>query len=260
MSVIRLQGNCLSSGESRLEIRDADEFALCLHDGSRQEVNIDYGVDNIKVDNHVVSVGGQHCVRVVEHLFSALYALNLFNVRIDLFGDEIPFFDGSSQEFVSVLKGLPNNPRSGIKLMKRILVNEGSSSILYSPLETDELYIEMSLTHAYVGNQNITLKIDAANYGKEIAAARTFVFTDENDPRLKEIPAYGIGITGKMTYSATPLRFADEPVRHKILDLLGDLYVLKKPIYGRIRGKNTSHHLNLQFVRKLCSAMDKHDA
>lgn len=255
MSVIRLQGNCLSGGESLLEIRNADEFALCLHDGSRQEVNIDYGVNTIRVDNHVVSVGGQHRVRVVEHLFSALYALNLFNVRIDLFGDEIPFFDGSSQEFVSVLKGLPDNPRSGIKLTKRILVNEGSSSILYSPLETDELYVDMSLTHAYIGNQNMTLKIDEANYGKEIAAARTFVFTDENDPRLKEIPAYGIGITGKKTYSATPLRFADEPVRHKILDLLGDLYVLKRPIYGTVRGVNTFHRLNLEFVRKLYAAM-----
>jgi UDP-3-O-acyl-N-acetylglucosamine deacetylase len=114
----------------------------------------------------------------------------------------------------------------------------------------------MTLRHEYIGEQNLALKIDAAEYIKEIATARTFVFTEEGDPRLQRIPAYGIGITGKNTYSASPLRFADEPVRHKILDLLGDLYVIRQPIYGLIKGVNTSHCLNLEFVRELRAAME----
>jgi UDP-3-O-[3-hydroxymyristoyl] N-acetylglucosamine deacetylase len=140
------------------------------------------------------------------------------------------------------------------------MVKHGSGSLVYTPWGNDELHVEMSLTHTHIGRQKISLQIDAGSYENEIAAARTFVFTDEDDPRLRRIPDYGIGITERSTYSATPLRFADEPVRHKILDLLGDMYVLNSPIYGTIQGENTHHWLNLQFMRKLISAMDGNDA
>jgi UDP-3-O-[3-hydroxymyristoyl] N-acetylglucosamine deacetylase len=222
-------------------------------------MNIDYGIDKIRVDDHVVSVGGEHRVRVVEHLFSTLYALDLFNVCIDVHGDEMPFFDGSSKEFVNALKELPGDTGPGIRVRKGIRVNTESGWITYTPMETDELLVEMSLKHSYIGEERMALQLNAASYEKEIAAARTFVFTTEDDPRLSNMPAYGIGITEKSMHSATPLRYVDEPVRHKILDLLGDLYVLRKPIYGRIRGENTSHHLNLQFVRKLISTIKECD-
>ena len=255
MSVVRLKGSCLGGGESCLEIRNDERFALFLHNGAEQGLKIDYCIENININDHTVSVGGRHGMRVVEHLFSALFALRIFNVRIDLYGDEMPFFDGSSEEFAIALKEFGNDSLPGIRVDKRIAVKEGSSSIIYSPLGADELYIDMTLRHEYIGEQSLALKIDAARYAEEIAAARTFVFTEENDSRLQKIPTYGIGITGENTYSASPLRFADEPVRHKILDLLGDLYVLKRPIYGAIQGVNTSHRLNLEFVRRLCAAM-----
>lgn len=253
MNLIRLRGSCLGGGESRLEIRNADRFTLFLHNGAQQGLEIHYSIENIRIDGHTVSVGQQQKVRVVEHLFSALYALSLFNVRVDLYGDEMPFFDGSSQEFAVALQGLSGDSLPGLRAEGRVAVCEGGSSISYSPLKTDELHVDMTLKHEYIGEQNLALKIDAAQYIGEIAAARTFVFTEEDDPRLRRIPAYGIGITGKNTYSASPLRFADEPVRHKILDLLGDLYVLRRPVYGTIRGVNTFHRLNLDFVRKLCA-------
>lgn len=254
MNLVRLWGSCLGGGESRLELRNNDRFTLFLHNGGQQYLEIDYSIENIRIDDHTVSVGQQHKVRVVEHLFSALYALSRFNVRIDLYGDEIPFFDGSSKEFAMALKGLTDDSLPGLRAESCVAVHADGSSIIYSPLDTDELHVDMTLKHEYVGEQHLALKIDAAQYTREIAAARTFVFTDEDDPRLQKIPAYGIGITGKNTYSASPLRFADEPVRHKILDLLGDLYVLKRPVYGTIRAVNTFHRLNLDFVRKLCTA------
>lgn len=255
MNAIQLHGNCLGGGESRVEIRNHDRFALFQHNGAGVGLEIDYSIENIRVADHTVSVGRQHEVRVVEHLFSALYALNKFNVRIDLYGDEMPFFDGSSQEFAIALNGLADNSPPGVRLETHVAVQEGGSAIIYSPLAVDEMRIDMTLKHDYIGEQRVGLKIDAAEYTRGIAAARTFVFTKEDDPRLLKIPAYGIGITGKNTYSASPLRFADEPVRHKILDLLGDLYVLKRPIYGIIRGVNTFHRLNLEFVRRLYGAM-----
>jgi UDP-3-O-[3-hydroxymyristoyl] N-acetylglucosamine deacetylase len=255
MNAIRLQGSCLGGGESRVEIRNDDRFALFQHNGAGAGLEIDYSIENIRVADHTVSVGRQQKVRVVEHLFSALYALNKFNVRIDLYGDEVPFFDGSSHEFAIALRGLADDSLPGVRLERHVAVQEGGSSIVYSPLEVDEMHVDMTLKHDYIGEQRIDLMIDAAEYTRGIAAARTFIFTDEDDPRLLKIPAYGIGITGKNTYSASPLRFMDEPVRHKILDLLGDLYVLKRPIYGTIRGVNTFHRLNLEFVRRLYGAM-----
>lgn len=255
MSVVRLEGRSLSGLPSRVEIRMADRFGLYLHRDSRPPVEIIYDLSNIRVENHMVAVGGQHRLHVVEHLFSALYGLNLFDLRIDVYGDEIPFFDGSSRDFVVAVNGLKNHRVRGIKLGRRIFVRCGDSHICYTPLETDDLIIEMSLTHKYIGNERIMLKINPDSYEKEIAPSRTFVFTDDDDPRLQDLPPYGIGITGSKMYAAAPLRFPDEPVRHKLLDLLGDMYVLKKKIYGKISGENTSHELNLSFVHELMSAM-----
>ncbi len=255
MNAICLEGNRLGGGTGGVEITSTDRFSLYLNDGCRKPLHIDYDIDNIWINDHVVSIGNKYRVRVVEHLFSALYAMNQFSVRIDVHGNEIPFFDGSSREFVRALRELPDNACPGIRGSKPISIDENGSSISYTPLPNDELTIEMCLKHPYIAEERIALHVDAGTYEKEIAPARTFVFTTEDDPRLRNIPAYGIGITAKGVYSAAPLRFQDEPVRHKILDLLGDLYVLGRPLYGRICGKNTSHGLNLEFARRLISTI-----
>jgi UDP-3-O-[3-hydroxymyristoyl] N-acetylglucosamine deacetylase len=249
---VEIKGNCLSGDYSRLEVSTSDRFRLLLHEDSQSPTSIPLDIDNIIVDNHLVSIGQEHRVNVVEHLFSALYGLNLFNVEIDVFGNEIPFFDGSSQKFVEMLGQLrEQNLSEVLRLDNNILVAKGTSSILYEPSGKDTLIIEMELFHPYIKSQSICLEINKENYLKEIAPARTFAFVNENDPRLKNLPAYGIGITKNNIYSKEPLRFQNELVRHKILDLLGDLYVLKKKLIGKITCKNTSHHLNLKFVRKL---------
>jgi len=249
---VEIKGNCLSGDYSRLEVSTSDRFRLLLHEDSQPPTSIPLDIDNIIVDNHLVSIGQEHRVNVVEHLFSALYGMNLFNVRIDVFGDEIPFFDGSSQGFVEMLGQLREQNSSGVlRLDNNILVAEGTSFILYEPPKKDKLIIEMELTHPFIETQRITLEVNEETYVKEIAPARTFAFVNEDDPRLKNLPAYGIGITKNNIYSKEPLKFQNELVRHKILDLLGDLYVLRKRLVGKITCKNTSHHLNLKFVKKL---------
>jgi UDP-3-O-[3-hydroxymyristoyl] N-acetylglucosamine deacetylase len=257
MNIIHMEGYCLSGLRSQVEIQKSDRFALYSHHNSRAPVEVVYEIDNIMVDNHVVSVGGQCRVGVVEHLFSTLYGMKLFNVRIDVYGKEIPFFDGSSAYFTRKVQELNNDHMQGTRLASPIQVCDASGSIHYVPWDGDELVVEMSLTHPYINMQNLAIKITPASYAKEIAPARTFVFTDEHDTRLKDLPPYGIGITRDNVYAKTPLRFPDEPVRHKILDLLGELYILKRPIFGKITARNTSHRLNLQFMSKLLSALRK---
>jgi UDP-3-O-[3-hydroxymyristoyl] N-acetylglucosamine deacetylase len=259
MNTIYLEGFGLRGSRSRVAVQKSRRFALYSHVDSHGPAEIAYEIDNIAVENHVVTVGGLNGVAVVEHLFSALYGMDLYNVRIDVHGKEMPFFDGSSVQLVQALQKLKSDYVPGIRLADSIQVNDAGGSICYTPSAQDELVVEMSLTHPYIDRQDLSVRITPLNYIGDIAPARTFVFTDEFDGRLKELPPYGIGITRKGVYSKTPLRFPDEPVRHKILDLLGELYILRRPIFGKITGRNTSHRLNLQFMRKLLSAVREND-
>ncbi len=258
---IEITGNCLHGGDSRLEIVASDRFALSVCGHCRESQNISLDIENVRVDNHLVSLGEKPQLHVVEHLFSALYGLQLFNVRIDVYGNEIPFFDGSSQEFVVSLQDMQNRIVPDIlRFNKCISVRLGESFIRYEPLDEEKLIIEMELHHPHIKMQKIAIELNEDSYIHEIAPARTFVFTDEKDTRLKNLPPYGIGITKDNVYSSEPLRFSNELVRHKILDLLGDLFVLKKKLSGKIRCRNTSHYLNFLFVKKLCWIADRGSA
>ncbi len=256
MGKVRFAGSCLSGGDSVVEIEDGEGFGLYMHQDTTTPVNISYDINSIQVSNHSVTIGERNHLHVVEHLFSALFGLNLYNVRIDVYGNEIPFFDGSSQDFVRSLADLDYDRWEGVRSPERVEVALGNSCITYVPLETDGLIVEMSLTHPHIGTQRIVLDIDRDTYRKEVAPARTFVFTDDDDHRLRKLPPYGMGITGSRVYSASPLRFSDEPVRHKILDLLGDLYVLRKRLIGRITAVNTSHQLNVKFASELLRSLE----
>lgn len=271
---VEIKGDCLKGGYSRLEISRSNRFMLFIYEDSNPATNIPLHIDNLTVENHLVAIGQHPSVNIVEHLFSALYGLSLFDVRIEVFGDEIPFFDGSSLRFVESLQKikirdclpstfaevLGRNDKNSyffdglckvLRLDKTIELREGESFIRYEPLKQDRLIIEMELSHPYIGTQRITLEINRENYKREIAPARTFVFTTEDDPRLKNLPPYGFGITENGIYSREPLRYPDEPVRHKVLDLLGDFYVLQKKVFGKIMCRNTSHLLNLKFVTEM---------
>jgi len=267
---VAIEGSCLSGGFSKLTVANDDRFKVYVRNDSGPPIKIPLRLDNIRVCSHshphlpppqkgggkssgcFVALGHKPRVNVVEHLFSALYGLSLFNVKIDIFGEEIPFFDGSSQSFVEVLGQLQEKRSFGaLRLQQRILVESGSAFILYEPSEKNKLLIEMEFFHPYIRIQRLTLEINREKYISEIAPARTFVFTDEDDPRLKNLPPYGIGVTKNNIYSKEPLRFPDEYVRHKMLDLLGDLYVLRKKLVGKITCRNTSHSLNMKFITNM---------
>lgn len=245
-----LEGATLSGGCSTVAVTPSNRFRFFVHEDSRAPVRIPLSLQNIKVENHLVVFGREPRVSVVEHLFSALYGLGVHDVRIDVHGNAIPFFDGSSKRFADMLQQFDKKkPMDALTIHERLEFREAESFICYEPTDRDTFSIEMELHHPYIRAQRIELEINEENYLRDIAPARTFVFTSEEDPRLRNLPPYGIGITRNKVYSAEPLRFPDELVRHKVLDLLGDLYVLRHRITGKITACNTSHSLNLQFVR-----------
>jgi UDP-3-O-[3-hydroxymyristoyl] N-acetylglucosamine deacetylase len=250
-----ISGFTLHQTYARVHFSASRRLDIYLHENSTPPRRLVLDPNAVSVHKHVVSLDRSRTVNVVEHLFSALYGLEIFNLRIDLYGNEIPFFDGSSRPFIVPLARVktctPARLLQHLILPERITVGSGNSFIKYEPARThrDLLVIDMTLTHPYIKKQRIELEVTPRSYRAEIAPARTFAFTTEDDPRLKELPSYGIGITRCNIYSASPLRFPDEPVRHKILDLLGDIFVLQKMICGTIIARNTSHRLNLRFVK-----------
>uniref|UniRef100_A0A7C4XKG2 UDP-3-O-acyl-N-acetylglucosamine deacetylase n=1 Tax=candidate division WOR-3 bacterium TaxID=2052148 RepID=A0A7C4XKG2_UNCW3 len=244
---IIFKGLCLGGGNSEVRISGNKNLLIYIYHNSSHPKQIPLNIDNLIVNNHLVCLKE---LKIVEHLFSALYGLNLFNVRIEVTGEEIPFFDGSSKLFTEHLLSLEESKRAPIRV-KEIFLKEKNSFIHYRPWSKSELLIDMELSHPYIKRERLSIIINRENYINEIASARTFVFTTEEDPRLKNLPPYGIGITKNHTFSSEALRFPDEPVRHKILDLLGDLYVLQRPLCGIIRAFNTSHRINLKFARTI---------
>jgi UDP-3-O-[3-hydroxymyristoyl] N-acetylglucosamine deacetylase len=246
------EGTCLSSTHGKVTVSTSNRLSFFFHKDSQAPVMIPLNIDALTVRNHLVSLGTSPRIKIIEHLFSALYGLNLFKVKIDFWSNEIPFFDGSSEPFVTLLSKIKSSNSVDHFMSERtIIVREGDSFLHYEPSRDNSLTIDMQLSHPYITTQRVTITVNKKNYMREIAPARTFLYTTDDDPRLKNLPPYGIGVTRKRFYSATPLRFHNELVRHKVLDLLGDLYVMKKKLAGKITCKNTSHRMNLKFAKKL---------
>jgi UDP-3-O-[3-hydroxymyristoyl] N-acetylglucosamine deacetylase len=271
--MIKITGPSLAGDINSLQVTENDVFVLYQHEDSCKPVNIPLQAKNIFIKEHsftynpirsqkdlhkgcYVCLGDKPGVNIVEHLFSALYGLALFQVQIDVYGRAIPFFDGSSREFAKSLAIISHAPPEPLNIDKVIEVQHEETFIRYEPCQGEKLIINMELKHPYIGRQIVTLEVDRESYIREIAPARTFVFTDEDDPRLKNLPHYGIGVTPYRMYSSEPPRFPDELVRHKILDLLGDLYVLQGRLTGKITGSNTHHRLNMKFAEKLLINME----
>jgi len=247
-----LQGPCLHGEYARCEITDSDHFELYWQSKKPARISIKVIPENISVQDHLVSIRGNGAyLHVVEHLFSALYGMDIFGIRVEVWGPALPIFDGSSGAYAEVLEHCTCVPFERVKLDRPVMVSERESFIQYEPSIDDALLISMGLTHEYIGSQHYSLSLDHTAYRQEIAPARTFVYTDETDPRLRKLPPYGIGITEKRLYSAEPLRYLDEPVRHKILDLLGDMFILQKRLCGTIRAFNTFHELNHRFITRV---------
>ncbi len=209
---------------------------------------------------------GKHksSVGTVEHLLSALHGLEIDNVWIDVKGPEIPILDGSSQVFVSkILSGGRSQqkaPRRRLKVLSAVEVeDDGKFAGLYpSALCRFECYLEFP--QAAIGAQNFSLPLTPQRYITQIARARTFGFMHEIEALHSRGLALGaslqnaVGLDEKgKVCNPEGLRFSNELVRHKILDAIGDMFLIGTPLLGTYRGIKASHQLNFALVEKLIS-------
>lgn len=206
-------------------------------------------------------------IQTVEHLMAALAGLCIDNIVIEINNIEIPALDGSALEFVKVLKKAEieelDAKRKVYSLKEPLWVEEGDAFI--SAVPSSNFKISFTLHHnnnAYLKTQYCNFVLDENIFENEICPSRTFVLEDESEQLLKQGLGKGADYENTLVVSHegvinNKLRFEDEFLRHKVLDLIGDLYLLGGPIRAHIVAIKTGHYLNHQLLKKIKAQMEK---
>ncbi len=201
----------------------------------------------------------------VEHLLSALAGMGVDNVWADLDGPEVPALDGSASAFVLLIEeaGLEaqESPRSYIRVREEVRVEQGRHWAALAPGEDFSLHYQGDFAHpAFArGGLSCSLEFSRTAYIEQISRARTFGFLHEVAAMRKHGLALGGSLQNAVVFdSYRPineggLRYSNEPVRHKLLDAVGDLYLLGKPLIGRFHCFGSGHSLNVRLIRELMS-------
>ena len=199
----------------------------------------------------VLSNGEGITVGTVEHLMAALAGAEIDNVIVELDGPEVPIMDGSSAPFLFLIECAghieQDAARRAIKVLKPVSVSEKGATATLLPDHVFSMSFEISFLNPLIRQQDICVVFDAATFKAELSRARTFGLLDEVD-RLRAA-GFGRGgsldnvvvVSGDHILNAGGLRYADEFVRHKLLDAFGDLYLAGGPIIGQFRGVRSGH-------------------
>jgi len=202
-------------------------------------------------------------VGTVEHLLSAMAGLGIDNAFVELTAAEVPIMDGSAAPFVFLLQSAgieeQNAPKRFIRILKRVEVTEGDKWVRLDPYDGFRVNVEIDFDHPALRKhrQSMTLDFSSTTFLKEISRARTFGFLrDLEASRARERSLGGsldnaIVMDEYRVLNEDGLRFRDEFVRHKVLDAVGDLYLLGSCLIGEFSGFKSGHHLNNLLLRSL---------
>lgn len=196
-----------------------------------------------------------------EHLLSALRGAGIDNCFILLDNIEIPIMDGSSENFIELIENAgiveQHLPRHYLKILKKVEFTDGDRKMSIEPSDKFEIECVIDFKHPFINKQTYNFELKNGSFGREIASARTFGFTTEIEMLRKANLALGgsldnaIVLTPDGMLNENPLRFADEFVRHKILDIIGDLALLGMPILGKITAEKSGHSVHASLMSKL---------
>lgn len=270
-----IHGRGLFTGEEvtvRFKPAPADSGIVFVRQDGRSCARIRAHVSNVTKRARRTSLrNGTLSVETVEHCMAALHALAIDNAEIELTGGELPGCDGSSQYFVDAIQqaGIADQDAEARPLVIRetIRVCDGDAELIAVPTESNDLNILYDLDHgpnSRLARQIFAIRVSPEAFCREIAPARTFLFEEEarqfQEAGLGKHLTYGdVVVIGPNGIVGNEFRFPDECVRHKVLDLIGDLYLAGRPLFGKILARKSGHALNHELVRKLLESIERHD-
>jgi len=233
--------------------------------GQRAEHPIEVAAkpESVVATRHATSLGARGLtVGTVEHLLAALYGIGMDNVRIELGGSEIPIMDGSAASFVFLIRaaGIYEQPapRRCLRIRRPVEVADGLRRIRVEPARSFRVSYAIDFSHPAIGRQSIeNLELGEGVFERKLCRARTFGFLHEVQALWRAGLARGgsldntVVLDERRVLNPEGLRMPDEFVRHKVLDLLGDLALLGMPIQGHVKAERAGHALHQRLVAEL---------
>jgi UDP-3-O-[3-hydroxymyristoyl] N-acetylglucosamine deacetylase len=265
---VSCSGIGLHSGEEvSVQLSPAPERTGILFRSPNGESSLAAGLSHVASTRLSTTLrNGAFAVRTVEHLLSALAGLGIDNVRVTIRGGEIPIMDGSAAPFVALLEQAGSveqaAPLRVIRILRPVGFEAEGKFVRVRPSDSPSIFYTIRFDHSAVAEQSYRFSFPEDSFQSDIAPARTFGFLHE----VEQLKAQGLIRGGSIENALVlgkdgilnphGLRFPDEFVRHKILDLIGDFALLGAPILGEIEASCSGHALHVRFLQELLSQPD----
>jgi UDP-3-O-[3-hydroxymyristoyl] N-acetylglucosamine deacetylase len=212
-----------------------------------------------------IQVNGSE-IKTIEHVLAALAGLEIDNVYVEVDAGEVPAMDGSAAAFVQLVRAAgiarQGRPQPYLKILEPIEVSDGARRVVIEPAASPRITYTISYPHPLIQTQTCAFELSAASFAEQIASARTFGFLRE----VQWLWSKGLGLGGSLDntivlsedgiLNASGLRFADEFVRHKVLDLIGDLALLGMPFIGHLTADRSGHAMHTRLVEQILKRED----
>jgi UDP-3-O-[3-hydroxymyristoyl] N-acetylglucosamine deacetylase len=199
-------------------------------------------------------------ISTTEHLLSAFIGTNVDNAIVELDNLELPILDGSALPFVDLIRAAgvrsQRRPRTYLRILRELELREGDKFIAVYPAESYSVSYSINFPHPLIGSENFAVDLSEGNYVRDIAPARTFG-SREDEQKMRNMGLIrgasrdNCVVLTRDGVENPPLRFSDEFVRHKILDLIGDLALLGKQILGNVVADRAGHAMHTALVSRL---------
>lgn len=271
-NIIRATGVGLHSGEKvYLTLKPAPVDSGIIFKRVDLDPTIEIPANGLNVGQTTLSttlVKDGACVDTVEHLMSAMSGLGIDNAVVEVSAKEVPIMDGSSGPFIFLIQSAgiveQDKAKKFIRIKRSVDVQDGDKWARFEPHNGFKVSFEIDFDHPVLERsaQTASLDFSSSSYIKEVSRARTFGFTKDLEYMRSQNLALGGSVKNAIVVddyhvlNEDGLRYDDEFVRHKILDAVGDLYLLGHSVIGEFKGYKSGHGLNNQLVRELLATPD----
>ncbi len=271
-NVIRATGVGLHTGRKvflTLRPAPADTGIVFRRDDLKPPVEIVARAENVGDTSLSTSLVKDNVrISTVEHLLSAFAGLGIDNAYVDLSASEVPIMDGSAGPFVFLIQSAgveeQNQPKKYMRIKRQISVRDGDKWARFEPFEGFKVSFAIEFDHPFFHQRSKHAEIDfsTTSFVKEVARARTFGFMKDVEILREQNLALGgsldnaVVVDDYRVLNEDGLRYEDEFVKHKILDAIGDLYLLGHSLIGAFHGYKSGHELNNRLLRKILATKD----